>query len=270
LALVAAIADDDARRFADLGARAEVTTVTGDPGIDSALSRADATDATAPHVRVFATDASRPVLLAGSTWPADEAVLLEAIEAVRARRADLRLVIAPHEPTDAHVGALESKLVSAGWVTQRLAEVERRGELNGVDAVVVDRVGVLAQLYTVATVAFVGGGFHGAGLHSVLEPAAAGIPTLFGPRHGNARAAAELVGVGGAVSARTAESLADQLLRWLDDPAACSAAGSSAREWILRHQGAAARTAARLLEVLSRQRPPGADSSVDGAARTAM
>ena len=270
LALVAAIADDDARRFTGLGTRAEVTTVTGDPGIDSALSRADATDATAPHVRVFATDASRPVLLAGSTWPADEAVLLEAIEAVRARRADLRLVIAPHEPTDAHVGALESKLVSAGWVTQRLAEVERRGELNGVDAVVVDRVGVLAQLYTVATVAFVGGGFHGAGLHSVLEPAAAGIPTLFGPRHGNARAAAELVGVGGAVSARTAESLADTLLRWLDDPAACSAAGSSAREWILRHQGAAARTAARLLEVLSRQRPPGADSSVDGAARTAM
>lgn len=270
LALVAAIAADDAGRFRRMGARDETTMVTGDPGIDSALARAESTDPSAPHVRVLSSDASRPILVAGSTWPADEAVLMQALERVKAEHPALRLVIAPHEPTDAHVGALETALRRAGWATQRLAEVERREALTGVDAVVVDRVGVLAQLYTVGTLAYVGGGFHGAGLHSVLEPAAAGIPVMFGPRHGNARAAAELVGVGGGVSVGTAPLLAEALLRWLHDPERCAAAGASAREWILRHQGAAERTAARLVEVLSGQRPPGADSSVDGAARTAM
>ena len=270
LAVVAAIAEDDAGRFRGLGTREGVTVVTGDPGIDSALARADSTDPSALHVRVLSTDDSRPILVAGSTWPADEAVLVQALERVRAQHPGLRLVIAPHEPTEAHVGALEATLRRAGWVTERMAEVERREAIAGVDAVVVDRVGVLAQLYTVGAFAFVGGGFHGAGLHSVLEPAAAGIPVAFGPRHANARAAAELVGVGGGVSVGTADALADALLRWLDDPVACVAAGSSAREWILGHRGAAARTAALLLEVLSGQRPPGADSSVDGAARTAM
>jgi 3-deoxy-D-manno-octulosonic-acid transferase len=270
LSLVAAIAEEDARRFHGLGTRREAIVVTGDPGIDSALARADASDPAAAHLRAFASDASRPILVAGSTWPADEAVLLAALASVRARRPELRLVIAPHEPTASHLDPLEERLRSDGWITRRLSEVERRGALSDEDAVVVDRVGVLAQLYTVATFAFVGGGFHGAGLHSVLEPAAAGVPMVFGPRHDNARAATELVLVGGGATARTSASLTDTLLGWLDDPAACDAAGSSARNWILLHRGAAARTATRLLEVLPGQRPPEADSSVDGAERTAM
>jgi 3-deoxy-D-manno-octulosonic-acid transferase len=93
---------------------------------------------------------------------------------------------------------------------------------------------------------------------------------VFGPGHDNARAAAELLGVGGGATVRTADALADIVLRWLDDPAARRAAGSSARDWILLHQGAAARTATKLVEGLSDQRPPDTGSSVDGAARTAI
>ena len=53
--------------------------------------------------------------------------------------------------------------------------------------VLVDRVAVLADLYAVADAAFVGGGFHNAGLHSVLEPASFGVPVAFGPKHGSSR-----------------------------------------------------------------------------------
>ena len=53
--------------------------------------------------------------------------------------------------------------------------------------------GVLGDLYALADVAFVGGGFHGAGLHSVLEPAAFGVPVLFGPRHEASRDASLLL-----------------------------------------------------------------------------
>ena len=57
----------------------------------------------------------------------------------------------------------------------------------------VDRVGVLGDLYALADVAFVGGGFHAAGLHSVLEPAAFGAPVVFGPRHTGSRDAGLLL-----------------------------------------------------------------------------
>ena len=65
------------------------------------------------------------------------------------------------------------------------------------DVVIIDRVGVLGELYALADMAFVGGGFHSAGLHSVLEPASFGAPVLFGPRNDNSRDAALLVQRGG-------------------------------------------------------------------------
>ena len=64
----------------------------------------------------------------------------------------------------------------------------------------VDRVGVLAALYGAAGMAYVGGGFGRAGLHSVLEPAACGIPVVFGPRWQNSRDAGLLLAAGGAES----------------------------------------------------------------------
>ena len=75
------------------------------------------------------------------------------------------------------------------------------------DVVLVDRVGVLGDLYALADVAFVGGGFHAAGLHSVLEPAAFGAPVLFGPRHANSRDAGLLLAAGAAASASDAPAL---------------------------------------------------------------
>ena len=68
----------------------------------------------------------------------------------------------------------------------------------------VDRIGVLGELYALATAAFVGGGFHAAGLHSVLEPAAFGAPVLFGPRYAKSRDAKLLLACGGGATAATA------------------------------------------------------------------
>ena len=72
----------------------------------------------------------------------------------------------------------------------------------------VDRVGVLGDLYALADVAYVGGGFHAAGLHSVIEPAAFGAPVLFGPRHAASRDAGLLLECGGGFSASSATEIA--------------------------------------------------------------
>jgi len=248
LAAVHATHEEDRARFARLGVPSERVVVTGDPGIDSAAERARAADPAAPYLRVF--PAERPRLVAGSTWPADEAVLLPAIARVRERVRGFEVVIAPHEPSPARVSELVGRMRAGGWRAAPLAEVEGEGRGGHADAVVVDRVGILAHLYTVASAAYVGGGFHRHGLHSVLEPAAAGVPVCFGPRHGNARAASDLLAAGGAAVVGDAAALAETLSRWLEDGEDRSHAGGAAAGYIERHRGAARRSAGWLLGLL--------------------
>ncbi len=103
---VGAISDDDAARLVQLGVRRDRVTTTGDTRYDQAWRRAAAVDRTAPFLALLgATGVGRFTLVAGSTWPADEAPLLEAWVAVRRHDPRARLVIAPHEPTRAHLDA---------------------------------------------------------------------------------------------------------------------------------------------------------------------
>lgn len=249
LDLACAISEADGGRLVELGVPTRSVHVTGDPGIDSAAMRFHAAPDGAAHLAPFRAG-GRPTVVAGSTWRADEAVLLPALATVRGQVADVRIIVAPHEPTPEHVSRLLQELVGAGWRTATLSEVERTGDASGVDAVVVDRVGVLAHLYGVASVSFVGGGFHDQGLHSVLEPAAAGTPVVFGPMHHNARAAADLVDTGGAKIASDPSELAGVLLQWLRDEESRERGGRAAAGYIRHHRGAADRTAVHLEEIL--------------------
>ena len=173
---------------------------------------------------------------------------------------DLRVVIAPHEPRREVVRALLQRLAcgrlecdDSGWSSSRASPVNGLPmSTGGPTSIVVERVGVLAELYEAASVSFVGGGFHARGLHSVLEPAAAGSPIVFGPQHQNARAAADLIAEAGAEVAGDPQALAGVLTTWLSDPdAAGHDAGAAAARYIDRHRGAAARSAALLDSLLS-------------------
>ncbi len=252
LSLAAAIAEEDAARLRELGVPEEAVVVTGDPGIDSAARRARAADPAEPWLAPFHAD-PRPTLVAGSTWPADEAVLLPALSRVREEVEDLRLVVAPHEPTHEAVEALLDELRDRGWRSEVLGAVEDSGA-GGIDAIVVDRVGVLAHLYTVGMVAYVGGGFGEDGLHSVLEPAAAGLPVVFGPRHANARAAGELAESGGGAAVEDVAGLARRLQEWVVEGEARDYAAHRALDYIHRHLGASSRTALLLEELIRRRR----------------
>jgi 3-deoxy-D-manno-octulosonic-acid transferase len=248
LSLACAISEADAEGLRALGVPERAIRVTGDPGVDSAAARVRGADPGARWLRPFREE-RRPTVVAGSTWPADHRVLLAALGAVRARLPGLRAIIAPHKPSAGVVRALVGELSGRGWRARTLAEVEEHGT-RGADAVVVDRVGVLAALYAVGDVAYVGGGFHRAGLHSVLEPAAAGVPVLFGPHRSNARAAGELLTVGAAREVGDAEALADALATWLGDGGARDYAAHTGFGYIDGHLGAADRTAALLDELL--------------------
>ena len=249
LSLVAAVDEADARGFRILGAQPETIHVTGDPGVDSAVARVRGGDPDAPYLRPFRAD-PRPTLVAGSTWRSDMAVLVPAFLRLRRRVPDARLVVAPHEPSERVVSALVRAMTAQGCQARSLTQVEEDG-VQGVDVVLVDRVGILARLYGLGRVAYVGGGFHRAGLHSVVEPAAAGVPVLFGPGHANARAAAALLTVGGGREAGGSEALAEALVSWFVDASAHDYAASAALGYIDGHLGAADRTAALLEPLLT-------------------
>ena len=254
VAAAGAIADADAARLARLGVAAERIRITGDARFDSVAARVAAVPPDEPLLR-FGRGA--PTLVAGSTWPPDEAVLLEAFAGLRARRPDARLILVPHEPTLEHLRALERRAVLAGLpVPARLSTAEGPAPL-----LVVDRVGVLATLYGAGTMAYVGGGFGRAGLHSVLEPAAWGVPVIFGPRWRNSRDAALLLEGGGAVAldgsgaAAAGASLRGQWEEWVTDEGRRAAQGGRARDIVRQGLGAAHRSAEMLAELIS-SRPP--------------
>ena len=232
---VGAIDADDAERLVQLGVRRDVITVTGDTRYDQVWQRAHAVDRSAPLVARLSS--SHLTIVAGSTWPADERVLLPAFRAVRRSFGSARLVIAPHEPTPAHLRPIEQ------WASQEGVRVHRLDEATAAtDVVLVDRVGVLGDLYALADIAFVGGGFHEAGLHSVLEPAAFGAPVLFGPRNTSSRDAGLLVKCEGGRVASDAASLADTLTDWAADATARTAAGARAAAMVRGGLGAAERS----------------------------
>ena len=206
--------------------------VGGDPGIETVFQRLAEVPAAALPAAL--TRGEGPVLVIGSSWPADERRWLPAVVAALAAHPALRVVVAPHEPTEPHLAALEAALAAFG--PRRLsaaAEAAARVWL-------VDSVGKLAALYQAGSLAYVGGGFS-TGVHNVAEPAAAGLPVLFGPRHGKSAMAQALLAAGAATAVTDAAGLRAARADALADPERCAARGRTARDTVTAEAGAAAR-----------------------------
>ena len=253
LHLVGAIDEDDAARLREQGVRRERISVTGDTRYDQVWARAQKSPPPAvDHLR-----SSRPTLVAGSTWASDESHLFAAWMKIRDKIPDARLIIAPHEVTPSHLRGVEN------WARRMGLRLHRVGEaIPDSDIVLVDRFGILGDLYALADVAYVGGGFQSAGLHSVLEPAAFGVPVLFGPRHEKSLDPRKLIKAGGGAQITGATDLAVRLATWLGSPASRDIAGSAALSMVRNELGAAQRSFELVRSLLD---PPGSASEVPGS-----
>lgn len=232
--LVGAIDEADAERLREQGVRADRITVSGDTRYDQVWLRAQkASPAVVQSLR-----SSRPTLVAGSTWPSDEEHLLPAWLRIREKIPDARLIVAPHEIDAGH---LESIVKWARAHNLQLARIDSPDAIRG-DVLLVDRFGILGDLYALADVAYVGGAFHAAGIHSVLEPAAFGAPVLFGPRYDKSRDAVRLIPAGGGASVRGVVDLSIRLADWLGSAHARDTAGAAAKSMVKDGLGAAERS----------------------------
>ena len=252
LSLAGAISSDDASRLERLGADPSRIRVTGDPRFDSVVEKVAAIRPDDPLLRY---GKGAPTMVAGSTWPADERVVLDAFARLHVHRPDARLILVPHEPTESHLVPVEAAARRLGLPAPvRLS----RAADTPVPFLLVDQLGVLAALYAGASMAFVGGGFGRAGLHSVLEPAACGIPVVFGPNWANSRDAGLLLSAGGAeaLSAFGTEEAGEALHGlwhgWMEDETRRLSQGEKARAVVEAGRGAAEASAALIEEAVAR------------------
>ncbi len=240
--------EQDRQRFvAGLGVRAPVS-VTGDTRAEQVILRYESAAAGAAAARLARLGDARLIL--GSTWPPDEALWLPVLPELLRRFPGLRLVLAPHEPTPARLSALEGRLGRAGIASLRLGallagEAGPSPPAEQPRCVLVDSVGLLAEIYRAGTLAYVGGSFT-TGVHNTMEPAIAGLPVLFGPVIQNAAEAARLVDAGAGWVVRRPADAAARAAWLLAAPTDRAAAGRAARAVVLAQRGATEKSLALL------------------------
>jgi len=235
--VVAPVSKVTAARFRDLLDELPIRIeMLGDSRYDRVLERANENDA---HHSLPPDFREGTILVAGSTWEAGEHHLLPAFERLRSTYPELRLLLAPHDPSEQQLKACIKRLESLNLSWLRLADAQPGISTNKA-VLLVDRVGLLAGLYHVGTIAYVGGGFT-TGVHSVIEPAAHGLPVLFGPSHHVSQEADFLLKCGGGFEIGSDDDTYRVLLDLLSSAEARDKAGKAASSLVHHCTGASQR-----------------------------
>jgi 3-deoxy-D-manno-octulosonic-acid transferase len=204
--------DEDARRMIALGAHPERVVVTGNIKNEA---RPDPPGVADLWHRLLGLGTDERVWIAGSTHRGEEDTILEAHRAVRAEHPRAFLVVAPRHPE--RVPEVVAAVRSHGFTAVKRSELPSRRAGDAV--LVLDTVGELTQLYSIADVVFVGGSLIPAGGHNVLEPALRRKPVLIGPHTTNFRDAVDALTASGAAAVVTdAAGLVAQLRQLFADP----------------------------------------------------
>jgi 3-deoxy-D-manno-octulosonic-acid transferase len=216
----------------------------GDPRADRVLQVA-AEDWQHPLLAAFC--GTSKVVVCGSTWPADESMLLEVLAEPDFK--DWKIVLAPHDADRLRLQRLADGAPIPAALLSSLSRSEGKQALNGLRLLVVDTVGMLSRLYRYGHLAYVGGGF-GRGIHNLLEPAVYGLPVLFGPRHHAFVEAGALIRSGGGFALENTGQLRDVFLRLAQEDARIHA-GHLAAQVVRERSGATHAICSHLLEILS-------------------
>ena len=190
-------------------------SVAGDTRFDRVADLAQQAK-TIPLIEAFVQNSNK-VIVAGSTWPKDEELLVRYLKL----HPDMKLILVPHEIHQAHIMGI-SKLLDGKFV--RYTDLNEQNVLN-TNCIVVDTIGLLSSIYQYANVAYIGGGF-GVGIHNTLEAAVWNVPVVFGPNYQKFREARELIAIGGAFSIAHYELLEAQFDLLLKDKKAGKIAGN--------------------------------------------
>ncbi|SPE17434.1 3-deoxy-D-manno-octulosonic-acid transferase [Candidatus Sulfotelmatomonas gaucii] len=242
---VLAQSQTDADRLVALGCRPERVSVAGNLKFDVRVRE----EAEATRFLKSLTAGLRFVV-AGSTLDGEEAVLIEDWPRMLVANPRLAMILAPRHPE--RFDAVAALLEKSGRLWCRRSEWKPRPArpLRPGEILLLDSIGELASVYSLASVAFVGGSLVPAGGHNPLEPAQFGVPIVMGPHYANFIAITDSLRKANALRIAEVEDLATALIALINDRELAVAMGARAIEVFERQAGATDRCVAAICRLL--------------------
>jgi 3-deoxy-D-manno-octulosonic-acid transferase len=201
--------------------------VTGDTRFDR-VARVAQEAKEIPFIEKFCN--GEKVIVAGSTWPKDEEILVEYIENNHQKA---KLIIVPHEINSNHIQEIQKSLT----VETLLYTKHQSISPENARVLIVDTVGLLSSVYRYGHIAYIGGGF-GVGIHNTLEAATFGLPIIFGPNYHKFQEAKDLIALKAAFSINALDDLSNFLNSLLDDEQMRISSGNNSKKLVLSGVGA--------------------------------
>ncbi len=178
-----------------------------------------------PEIEAFID--GRKCIIAGSSWPPDEKLLIPFLERLPE---DYCMILAPHDISEKHLQQITERLDNYQLYTG--LNPEKHGKI-----LVLNTIGILSQLYQYARFVYIGGGF-GANIHNIQEPVTFGCPVVFGPKHKSFKEAVDLVGLKGAFSISSQEELNRIFDQLINDEAFYRQASETCKSYLGSQLGA--------------------------------
>jgi len=240
------ISADEVPKFKKIGVNSDRIKIIGDTKYDQVYERSQNTQ------KIFRLIdhpilMDKRILVAGSSWQEDEAFVIPAFHQVLKKNKNCFLIIAPHEPTPKRISEIEQQCHEFGIDTVRWSELEKfRKETR---CLIIDQIGLLSGIYSLAEAAFVGGSFYFK-IHNVLEPAVFGIPVLFGPKMTTSAEAYKLLEHEAAIKVNSIEQIANLLTRIFNDSKFAKKYGDKAKSLVMQNVGSSKKIAEFLVNRL--------------------
>jgi 3-deoxy-D-manno-octulosonic-acid transferase len=253
VALVLAQTPEYAERFVALGCPAERVRVTGSLKYDTAQTNCEVP--TAARLAEQIQLGRDRLWVLGGTGPGEEAIGLEVFRRLKQDQAfaDVRLAVVPRKPE--RFDEVAQAIEQAGWDYVRYSRLkaEQRCAEGRPPVILGDTMGDLRAFYALASVVFVGRSLVPMGGSDMMESAALGKCTLFGPHTFNFRQTVQaLLAGGGAIAVNDADALFEAVRRCLTDSAYAQQIAAAGREVIARNQGATQKTVDAVASLLNR------------------
>jgi 3-deoxy-D-manno-octulosonic-acid transferase len=171
-------------------------------------------------------EGNQKIILAGSSWLADEKIIQQAV-----KNLDIKLIIAPHVVGENHINEIQ-QLFPKSILYSELAENKKESNI-----LIINCIGILSNLYQYCDIAYIGGGF-GVGIHNTLEAATFGKPICFGPNYHKFQEAIDLIDLNAAYSINNEEELKAVLSSLLGDKEKYEESAKASKNYVQEKVGA--------------------------------
>src|SRR5690606_28352497 len=225
------VSEEDVKGFKEFGCSSSQVQAVGDTRFDRVYQRSlNARRLNLIKEEIFK---GKKILVAGSTWEADENIILPAFAKLANYDESVLLIIAPHEPTILHLENIENEFAGV-LKTIRFSHLNNYKDER---VIIVDSIGILLTLYTYANAAFIGGSFK-QNIHNVLEAAVYGIPVLFGPKIDNSQESKHLLQKGSGIMIRNKREAYRQLRTLFSNDELRKSLGKISYDYVQENLGA--------------------------------